>query len=123
MATTMGYDITNREDIFMPENDIVDVRKQRMTDEDKRLITEWLGGAVGNIHHVPAPLHPRRLALPRCDQGEDCGGGEVERVRVPGKDEAEKGLLVGCKYPGWEGYVEEIDAIKCHTYEEATDGR
>lgn len=43
MATTMGYDITNREDIFMPENDIVDVRKQRMTDEDKRLITEWLG--------------------------------------------------------------------------------
>lgn len=39
----------------------------------------------------------------------------------PRKDEAENGHILGCKYPGWEGYVEETDAIVCHTFTEVSN--
>jgi len=34
----------------------------------------------------------------------------------PRKDEIDKGHLLGCKYPGWVGYVHSDDAKKCSTF-------
>lgn len=48
--------------------------------------------------------------MKRC---EDC---TFVRKFNPRKDELERGLTMGCTYPGWEGYVKSSDAEKCTTY-------